>query len=98
MRFKAMVVLLFIFIILVGCSSTSNAPKQDKRHSENEQEIFKLTTETMPRIDGSTANIPLIRAFVAQVLKFDQTQAQEYVVVSGTDRSYEALLDRKSVV
>ena len=56
-------------------------------------EVFKFTEENMPRIDGSTANIPLISA-VRSVLLGEPRE--DDISVSGTDNAYVKLIEGKA--
>jgi len=56
-------------------------------------EVFKFTKENMPRIDGSTANIPLISA-VRSVLLGEPRE--DDISVSGTDNAYVNLINGKA--
>ena len=94
---------LFILIItsgficlLTGCMNNSDAQKSNNMTSSqtiNEKVIFNLKKNELPRFDGSTANIPLIKGLVAKILKTDVNSLDEYGDVSGTDASYSALLN-----
>jgi phosphate transport system substrate-binding protein len=53
-------------------------------------ELFAFTSENMPRIDGSTATIPLISAVRSVLLGIAR---EDDVTVSGTDNAYVNLID-----
>ena len=53
---------------------------------------FTFTPENMPRIDGSTATIPLIEAVYSVTLGITRDDAERMTIVSGTDNAYESLL------
>lgn len=54
---------------------------------------FLFTKENMPRIDGSTANIPLISAVRSVLLG---TAREDNIAVAGTDDAYVSLVDGKT--
>jgi len=58
-------------------------------------EAFAFTQENMPRIDGSTATIPLISAVRSVLLGIER---EDDVTVSGTDNAYVNLIDGKTDV
>ena len=56
---------------------------------------FKFTEQNMPRIDGSTATIPLISAVRSVLLGIPR---EDKITVSGTDNAYMQLIDGKTDV
>ena len=54
-----------------------------------------FTAETLPRIDGSTATIPLSEGIVKTLLSYSPEQAQEFVKHNTTHYAYENLIDGK---
>jgi ABC-type phosphate transport system substrate-binding protein len=52
---------------------------------------FKWTPESFPRLDGSTATIPLGQAVAAAFLGLTREETEPYIAFSGTDPAYEKL-------
>ncbi len=67
-------------------TEASAAPASDSA----EPEAFAFTPENMPRLDGSTATIPLISAVRSVLLGISR---EDNVTVSGTDDAYVSLID-----
>lgn len=59
---------------------------------------LSLSVKDYPRIDGSTATIPLSEAVAAKVLSMKIEEARQYVVHNTTHRAYVNLLDRRADV
>lgn len=52
----------------------------------------KFTKEYYPRVDGSTATIPLAEGLAALMLNIDRDEAKKMVSFNGTDSSYRNLM------
>lgn len=74
----------------IPASPSSAAPESTELSPEPSQEGFVFTLENMPRIDGSTATIPLISAVRSVLLGIPR---ENDVRVSGTDNAYVKLID-----
>ena len=53
---------------------------------------FQFTKENLPRLDGSTANIPLGQAVVAALLGISYDEAESYINFNGTTAAYQKLV------
>ena len=76
--------------LLAGCSSpaSSSASSEDSASSAAPAEPF-LTPEEFPRVDGSTACIPLMAQIMADTTGADLTEAQSAISVSTTAYAWE---------
>lgn len=81
---------------LAGCApkESSQAPEPDSK-TEPEAQTLILNTSDYPRIDGSTATIPLSEAVASKVLQLPLEEARQYVVHNTTPLAYENLMARK---
>ncbi len=70
-------------------SAASPSPTPSASESPS-PEPFAFTQENMPRIDGSTATIPLISAVRSVLLGIER---EDDVKVTGTDNAYVSLID-----
>jgi len=75
---KMILLLIFIF---AACSGEAPEP----------EDLLYLTAEDFPRIDGSTATIPLAEAAAAVLMSIDRSEAAAFVDFSGTDRAFRSL-------
>jgi phosphate transport system substrate-binding protein len=73
---------------LAGCLGGAGASKQ----------ALTLAVKDYPRVDGSTATIPLSEAVAAKVLSMPVDKARQYVVHNTTHTAYINLMDRKADV
>jgi len=75
---KTAILMALAFVFLAGCTGKgAQAPS--------------FTADTFPKLDGSTANIPLAQALVKSFLGLDDTQAEDFVAFNTTPRAYENL-------
>ena len=81
-RKKKLLLIIMCFVILGGCAKLGKP------------ETFLFTEENYPRIDGSTATIPLIEAVECALLGKARTDVK--VNVSKTSGAYEALATNKA--
>lgn len=94
-------------MILALCACSSNTPTASPQTSATPSTktpapssvaatpapgAFVFSKENMPRIDGSTANIPLITAVRSVLLG---AKREDNIAVSGTDNAYVKLIDNK---
>ena len=82
---KILVWMLVLLTLLAGCAK--------KPEPEPEVQTPLFTAETMPRIDGSTATIPLSEGMVKTLLGYTPEQAKEYVKHNTTHFAYENLIN-----
>lgn len=84
----AVACLLFIIAGLAGCF----------RKPVSDRPTLSLTLKEYPRVDGSTATIPLSEAVAAKVLSMDIAEARQYIVHNTTHNAYVNLMDGKADV
>ncbi len=86
----------FILGLFAACEKEAPpAPPETTDAAETPLEGFAFTGENMPRIDGSTATIPLISAVRSVLLGIER---EEDVTVSGTDYAYQKLINGEADV
>lgn len=73
--------IMLITILLADCSNTGN---------------LDLTLEDYPKVDGSTATIPLSEAFGASVMGKSIEEVRPYIVHNTTHNAYVNLLDKRA--
>jgi phosphate transport system substrate-binding protein len=95
---KYLVLLLFV-ILLTGCSSkketgtikkdipTSTTNIQDKANGK-----LEFTVETYPKVDGSTATIPLSQAIASKVLGLSKEESTKFIKHNTTAYAYTNLI------
>ena len=76
-KLSAMTIVVLMIVLLTACSSR---PPQ-----------FSL--ETYPRVDGSTATIPLSEAIAASLLKMNLEEVRPYILHNKTHQAYVRLID-----
>lgn len=83
---RILLALVLILCLLAACTPAENQggelPKVD----------LKLKPEEYPRVDGSTATIPLSEAFATAVMDMDITEARQYIVHNKTHEAYMNLI------
>lgn len=78
-------------ILLAACGTFQpSAPPEAPDPAVN---VPDFTAETLPRLDGSTATIPLSEGIVKSLLGYDAAQAQEFVYHNTTHNAYVNLID-----
>ena len=101
-RFKLLLVAVFV-IATVACSS-NNVKKEEVSSAENKVEETKvesnkknLDAKNYPRVDGSTANIPMMAQIRSSFLGEDLTEAQNNSQkVTTTDYAWRNLIEGKN--
>lgn len=92
---------------IVGADHNTPAPGSDSTAAPTQTPLVqstpkptvalpKLSLEEYPRVDGSTANIPLIDGLIRLVTGCTEQEAEERSTVSGTDNAYAALAENKA--
>ncbi len=85
-----------VMLTFAACGTAGPAPETSASGSAAASpEGFRFTPENMPRIDGSTATIPLISAVRSVLLGIER---EDGVTVSGTDNAYVKLIDGEADV
>lgn len=78
-------------ILLAACGTFQ--PSAPPETSDPAVNVPDFTAETLPRLDGSTATIPLSEGIVKSLLGYDAAQAQEFVYHNTTHNAYVNLID-----
>lgn len=99
MNKKILSIIFVISLLFAGCSDAkpqSNAAADTPDNSDNAPYTKpEFTADTLPRIDGSTATIPLSEGWVADLLGYTPEQAQSFVKHNTTHNAYVNLIDGK---
>ena len=85
------VLILPVVLILAGCGGMSK--NEEAKPSEGK---LTLTEAEFPRIDGSTATIPLGEAAAAVLMGISRSDAARFADFTGTDSSFGALLEGRA--
>ncbi len=89
-------------LLFVGCDSDSQkqspTPQEPTAPVTTQDSVrpaldLGVTADNYPRVDGSTATIPLGEALASLVLDIPRAQCEPYATFSGTTKSYAALMD-----
>jgi phosphate transport system substrate-binding protein len=86
---KILTLLTALIMVLAACSPTQPI---DKKDSETEEGIH-FTKENFPRIDGSTATIPLSEGIVTNLLNMTEEEAKLFVNHNKTHPAYVSLIE-----
>ncbi len=89
---------LLIAVLLAGCSSkpAASGGPADGTSADPVARGLKLSAEDYPKVDGSTATIPLSEAFGAAVMSMSVEEARQYIVHNTTHSAYVNLIDKKA--
>lgn len=82
--------IMYLFLILAFAVSAAGCTKAAQE--ENNQQNFQFTQEEMPRIDGSTATIPLSEGLAKTLLGMTEEEAGNYIHHNKTDEAYYNLM------
>ena len=105
-RFLSFTLLAALLLALTACAVNDAEPAEPDPAPEEPSEPIppeepdeteapekpSFTADTLPRLDGSTATIPLSEALVQGLLGYTPEQAQEFVSHATTHYAYENLL------
>lgn len=88
------ILLLLVIMLASGCSGSQIFKSSDKNTEPWKTTIKKpkFTKETYPRIDGSTATIPLSEAIASELLGLSKEEAANFIHHNTTHNAYENLL------
>lgn len=89
-----MVLALAALLLLAGCSEDK---KQNAENPQVKPTIGnpKFSKETFPKIDGSTATIPLSEALASSLLSMSKDEATKFIKHNTTHNAYVNLIDDK---
>lgn len=102
MKKYVLISLLMITILLSACNSEKNSSAKPqpsvKPTTETNANIEKpkFTKETFPKIDGSTATIPLSQAIASSILGMTKEEAAKFIKHNTTHNAYINLFDKKA--
>ncbi|MDR0916590.1 MAG: substrate-binding domain-containing protein [Oscillospiraceae bacterium] len=100
-KLLTLVLALALTLSIAGCNNTTVDPVPSATPSAESTvspsptptpEGFELTAENFPRLDGSTATIPLAEAVVATLLGIPRAEAAEFINFSTTTYAYQNLM------
>ena len=77
-----------LLVVLAGCTGKTNLNPASSTPPS-------FTADTFPKLDGSTANIPLAQELAKLCLGLDDLQAEDFVEFNTTPKAYENLANRK---
>lgn len=87
---RTLILFLALCLLLAGCNqSQSSGAEESAGFGAAPRQV---TFEEFPRMDGSTANLPLMRALAMYYTGISQEEAQTQIQVSTTDYAYYALV------
>ena len=93
MKRRLLLIFIFAMMLLTACTFTAPEASPPEPTSSTDQESFVFTEQNMPKLDGSTATIPLISAVRSVLLGIPR---EENITVSGTDNAYRKLIDSEA--
>ena len=99
---KKFLILILCLLLLTGCAKTPEAAETESLSPVSEPTVestpesvsFPFTEENYPRVDGSTATIPLIQAVESILL--EKPRREVAVTVNKTSGAYESLANNRS--
>lgn len=92
------ILLLFVIMLASSCSGSQIFKSSDENTEPWKITIKKpkFTKDTYPRIDGSTATIPLSEAIASELLGLSKEEATTFIHHNTTHYAYENLLNGKA--
>jgi len=98
MRFRtnktlSMILAIFLIAMLVftGCTPTQDNPQNDEQNDNQDvvqQASLQLSLEEYPRMDGSTANLPMMAEIMSQVCGITLEEAEELTTCTKTSNAW----------
>ncbi|MGE5627887.1 MAG: PstS family phosphate ABC transporter substrate-binding protein [Solirubrobacterales bacterium] len=86
--------LLLLSVCLITIAVFSGCTPEKKQGAENIKPEF--TKETYPKVDGSTATIPLSQDIAKELLSLSKEDAEKYIKHNTTHNAYVNLIDGKA--
>lgn len=88
---------LLLAMVFAGCGQQGSQGGDEPGDGTEKGEVsLHLDVESYPRVDGSTATIPLSEAFAAAVMDMAPEEARMYVAHQKTHAAYVNLLENKA--
>lgn len=95
-----LVLVLSMLVLLVGCKKNTPpvTPTNQPVVTPTDQQVVNpnFTKETYPRVDGSTATIPLSEGFASKLLNMTSEQAKSFIKHNTTHNAYVNLINGKA--
>ncbi len=95
---KKLLIISIVFMTVLmssGCSQNKNPTKNSPSPEASPKTIVEkpvFTKETFPKIDGSTATIPLSQALASDILGMSKDDAAKFIKHNTTDPAYQNLI------
>ncbi|MGM9639167.1 MAG: PstS family phosphate ABC transporter substrate-binding protein [Butyricicoccaceae bacterium] len=90
---KAILLTVCILTLILFSACGTSQPSAPPEVPDPTVNVPDFTEETLPRLDGSTATIPLSEGIVKSLLGYDAAQAQAFVHHNTTHNAYVNLID-----
>ncbi len=95
---KVFSITLLVLSILTGCANGSVEIPQTLPDMEPDLAGLSFTEAEFPRLDGSTATIPLGEALAALMMGKNRAECAEYAKFSGTNEAYKKLVSGRASI
>ena len=85
---------LIAMLVFTGCTQAQNNPQNDERNDNKDitqKASLQLSLEEYPRMDGSTANLPMMAEIMSQVCDITLEEAEELTTCTKTSRAWEQI-------
>ena len=86
---------LIALLVFSGCTSGQNNNQnneQNDNQNQTEKASLQLSLEEYPRMDGSTANLPMMAEIMSQVCDITLEEAEELTTCTTTPRAWEQIV------
>lgn len=93
MKIRRVICFIIVLVLLAVMLSACKSKEPVKEETESPEIALSFTPETYPRVDGSTATIPLSEAFAAKLMDMELEEARQYIVHNTTHNAYVNLID-----
>ncbi|MBO5365474.1 MAG: substrate-binding domain-containing protein [Peptococcaceae bacterium] len=78
-------------LVFTGCTSAQNNPQNDEQNNNKDvtqKASLQLSLEEYPRMDGSTANLPMMAEIMSQVCGITLEEAEELTTCTKTSNAW----------